>query len=156
MRPGPRRAFSLVEIVLVLAIMAVLAAIAAPRYGASIANYRALLAAHRLASDVTLARSAARAASASRSVVLDVNGGSYSIPGLAALDGRGSGYAVKLADAPYSAAIKSVVFTNPSATTTLTFDGFGVPDGGATIVVGSGNWTRTVLVDAASGAATVK
>ena len=38
-----------------------LSAVAAPRYASSISNYRASLAAHRLASDIALAQATARA-----------------------------------------------------------------------------------------------
>ena len=151
-RPG----FTLVEAVIVLAVMAILAAIAAPRYSATMANYRVTLAARRLAADVALAQSAARAASASRTIVFDASHNSYAIANVAALDGRGGSYAVALGADPYAVAINSVTFTDNVADSTLKFDGFGAPDSGATIVLKFGAYQRTVLVDGTTGAATVQ
>ena len=151
-----RQAFTLVELVLVLAIMGVLAAVAAPRYAASMANYRVRLAAHRVAADVALTQAAARAASASRALTFDVPGNRYTVSGLGALDGRGGGYTVQLAAQPYGVSIKTLTLTKAGANGALTFDGFGVPDGGATVVVSFGTYNRTVTVSAASGAATVQ
>ena len=151
-----RPAFSLVELVLVLAILGVLAAVAAPRYSASICNYRVTLAAHRVASDVALVQAAARAASASRALTFDLVHSQYTVGGVAALDGAAGGYTVVLAAQPYAVSLKSASFTNAAANGTITFNGYGTPDGGATIVVSTGSYTRTVAVDAATGAATVQ
>ena len=154
---GPNRsAFSLVEVVIVLAIMAVLAAIAAPRYSATLANYRVLLAARRLAADVGLAQSSARAASASRTIVFDTSKNSYTVSGVAALDGASGAYTVFLAAQPYGVTIGSLTFSDNIADGTLKFDGFGSPDSGATIVIAFKTYQRTVLVNAATGAATVQ
>jgi prepilin-type N-terminal cleavage/methylation domain-containing protein len=153
---GTARAFTLVEVVLVLSVLAILAAIAAPRFAASISNYRATLAAHRVAADVTLTQAAARAASASRALTFDLANNRYSIAGLSALDHQAGGYAVNLSAAPYQVSIKSLALTNVTANGALTFDGFGVPNGGATVVVSSGPVNRTVTVSSATGAVTIQ
>ena len=154
--PYARPAFSLVELVLVLAIMGVLAAVAAPKYASSLANYRVKLAAHRIASDVALTQAAAKAASASRAITFDTTNHRYSVAGLPALDGRSGGYTVALSAQPYGVSINTLTLTKVAANGALTFDGFGVPDGGATVVVSYGGASRTVLVDAVTGAVTVK
>ncbi len=151
-----RSAFSLVEVVIIMAIMGVLAAVAAPRYAASMANYRALMSAHRIAADVALAQASARAASASRTIVFDVPHSSYTVSGLAALDGRSGGYVVQLGASPYRATLGSVTFSDNVADATLSFNGYGSPDSGATIVVSYGTSSRTVTVNASTGAATVQ
>lgn len=149
-------AFSLVELVLVLAIMGVLAAVAAPKYSAAIANYRVKLAAHRVASDVALTQAAAKASSASRVMAFNTVTHRYTVSGVAALDGKSGGYAVALASEPYSVAIKTLTFTNAGAGGALTFDGYGVPNGGLTLVLSYGTYTRTMVVDQATGIATVQ
>src|SRR5204863_23675 len=63
LRAGPassRRAFSLIEITLVLMVMGVLAALAVPRYASALARYRADAAARRIVADLDLARTTAR------------------------------------------------------------------------------------------------
>ncbi len=150
-----RAAFSIVELVLVLAIMGVLAAVAAPRYSASMANYRVTLAAHRVAADVALTQAAARAGSASRAMAFDVNNNQYTVSGVRALDGGGNVYTVRLAVDPYRVTLKNLVLTNAAANGTLTFNGFGVPDGGPTVVGVFGPYTRAVSVDASTVAAPV-
>ena len=62
-----RSGFTLIELVMVLAIIGLITAIAAPRYAASLARYRAESAARRVAADLALARREAAASSSSRS-----------------------------------------------------------------------------------------
>ena len=67
---GLRRGFTLLELVLVVAILGVVAAIAAPRYGNAIQNYRANAAAQRLRADLEYARARAKSTSSSRTVTV--------------------------------------------------------------------------------------
>src|SRR5688500_9245400 len=70
-RRRPRRqtraalGFTLIEIVMVLFIMAIVAAMAAPRYSQAIARYRLESAAGRVAADLEYARALARSTSTS-------------------------------------------------------------------------------------------
>ena len=52
--------FSLLELVVVMVIVAILAAIATPRYGKAVARYRTASAARKIAADLTFARKRAR------------------------------------------------------------------------------------------------
>lgn len=152
---GPRvlrRAFSLVELVLVLAILVVGAAIAAPRYGESIARYRVEGAARRIAADIALAQASARAASASRTINFSVDKNEYTITGVRALDGGAADYSVLLTDPPYQAYLSAAAFGDDAA---LTFDGFGVPDSAGSITVFVGRLARTVSVEAGTGATAI-
>jgi type II secretory pathway pseudopilin PulG len=151
-----RAAFTLVEAVFVMAVMAVLAAIAAPRYAAATNNYRAMLAARRLAADVIAGQAAARSASASRTLTLVPSSNSYSISVVGGLDPGNATYSVSLSASPYYAAFGAISFTDHLNDNTLVFDGYGTPDSGATIAVVSGGVTRTVTIDASTGAVSVQ
>jgi prepilin-type N-terminal cleavage/methylation domain-containing protein len=146
-----RRGFSLLELVVVSATITILSAIAIPRYASSIANYRASLVAKRLAADIRLAQTRARALSASQTVVFSVVQNQYQLPQLPDVDHPGKPYTVSFAGPNLSATLVSASF-NGSAT--LTINGFGIPTAGGTIQIRNGNAVRTLTVSAATGAVT--
>src|SRR3954468_24220391 len=96
--PSPRRAlaFSLFELLFVIAIIAIVAAMAMPRYGRSVARYRAECAAKRVAADLALARSTAKAVSAERIVTFNTVAGSYTLGAVRHLDHSSAPYTVTL------------------------------------------------------------
>jgi len=145
---GPSRpAFSLLELILVLVILAVLGAVAAPRYASANARYRADFTARRIAADLQLAQRAARAAGSSTVVSFDTVNHSYQLTGVDALDGAGT-YGVDLQVSPYQSTLNTASFGSGSI---LTFDGWGVPDANGTVVVSVGSETRTVTLSHPSG-----
>ncbi|HEX8324427.1 MAG TPA: hypothetical protein VF595_11000 [Tepidisphaeraceae bacterium] len=145
-------AFSLVELVTMLAILGVLSAIALPRYASSLALYRAQAAAARIAADLDLARSQGRISSVGQSVVFNVATNSYGLPGVAGLTGQPTPYTVTLSADPYSATLVSTTFTAGM----LTFDRYGQASAGGTIVVRSGVYTKSITVDANTGQAAMQ
>lgn len=156
MRRGSQRllrpAFTLFELAMVLAVVAIASAIAIPRYAQSIARYRVEGAAARVARDLALARESARSASASRTVIFRVSAASYDISGAAALNNASAAYSVDLTAEPYRAEIRSANFNNAP---TVTFNGFGVPSTGGKVMLRSGSHTRTVVVDPSTGTASI-
>jgi prepilin-type N-terminal cleavage/methylation domain-containing protein len=152
-RTSWRHGFSLLEVVLVLAIIATLAAIATPRYAASLARYRADLAARRIVADLTLARSSAKAAGTSRTVEFCVSTNEYELSALPSLDGAAGNYEVRLSERPYEARLVSADFAGE---TEVKFSGWGIPQSGGAIVLSVGSEQRTVVVDAETGKATVQ
>lgn len=145
--------FSLLELLLVLAIMATVAAIAAPRYQGALARYRADLAAYRIVADLTQARTSAKAASAPRTVAFSVAGNTYQIPELSSLDGNSGHYNVALSERPYDAGLVSVNFGGDAQ---IIFNGWGVPDSGGTVILAVGTEQRTVAVDTETGRAGIQ
>ena len=57
-------------------------------------------------------------------------------------------YVVALADEPYNASIASVDF---GADTFVVFDGYGVPDSSGFVVIQSGAYTKTIVLNQDSG-----
>lgn len=152
-RTSSRHAFSLLELVLVLAIIATLAAIAAPRYAASAVRYRADLAARRIVADLELARSSAKAAGTSRTVKFYVSTNNYELSGLPSLDDAAATYMVELSERPYEAALVSADFAGE---TEVKFDGWGSPSTGGTVILNAGSEQRTVTIDGETGKATIQ
>jgi len=139
--------FSLFEVLLVLAIVAIFAAVAAPRYGRASGRYRADLAARRVMADLRLAQLSARAASSPRTVSFFTATDQYQLANVPALDGAASDYTVTLSAEPYQADLTNVSFSGSQ----VTFNGWGLPDKGGTVVLSAGAEQRTVAVDAATG-----
>ena len=150
----------MIEIVLVLAITAVLSAIAIPRYTRSLERYRADAAAGRIVADFAYARNAARTKGASQTVDFDVAGNSYSLVNMMHLDHGTQSYIVELALDPYRATMTSVSFddlgTINDVVTRVIFDGYGVPDSGGMVTITAGEQTRTVVLDPDSGKASIE
>src|SRR5438034_11623152 len=98
-----RGAFSLIELVLVIVIATILAAVAMPRYASALTHWRVDAAAHRVAADLALARNVARTASSTQ--IISFSTTSYQLVGYASIDGPASSYTVNLAAEPYGASI---------------------------------------------------
>src|SRR5438045_9793911 len=73
--------FSLIELMLVIAIIAVVSAMALPRYANSLHAYRATMAAKRIASDLQLAQYRARSLSTIRTVTFTISSSSHQLVG---------------------------------------------------------------------------
>lgn len=144
----PSSGFSLIEMTLVVAIMAIFAAIAAPRYGHATGRYRLDLAARQVAADLRMAQSAAKAASASRSVAFTVATDCYFLSGIPSLDGRVEGYTVCLADEPFKADLTAANFNE---TGTVTFSGWGLPNYGGSVILAVGSQQKTIVVNGETG-----
>jgi len=137
---------------MVTIILAIVAAIAAPRYANAMALQRVEAAAQRVANDLALAQRRAKFSSASQTLTFDVDGDSYAVAGMPDPDHPGQTYTVSLSGEPYEAIIDSVDFAGAAL---VTFDGYGVPDNGGTIVVQSGTRQKTITVDGVTGRATI-
>lgn len=158
-RPGPAkrrvrrgpvgRGFSMVEMVIVILILGIMAAVAVPRFADATARRRVEEAARRVEADLTMARREAAARDVKQNVSFDPAGGQYAVvPGPRRLDGGGGAYAARLADPPYQTEIVSAQFGSDRD---VLFSRNGMPDSGGTVVLRSGGHKATVTVDGAGG-----
>ena len=145
--------FSLFELVLVLCIIATLAAIAAPRYAASVARYRVQVAAWRIETDLAFAQRRARVCGCSQAVVFSAATNEYQLPGVPDLDNPASNYTVRLSEEPYAVKLLAVDFGGDQQ---VIFDGWGMPDSGGSVTLGAGSMQKTVVLDAETGKACVQ
>lgn len=148
-----RTAFTLVELVLCMAILAIFAAIAEPRYMRSISHYHADVAARRLAADLDWARALAKSTSADQVISFDLTHSTYTLAGVADPDNQSQTYSVNLAGSPYQSTLSSASFGGAA---TLTFDGFGTPSSSGSATITCGDATKTVTVNADTGAVSVQ
>jgi prepilin-type N-terminal cleavage/methylation domain-containing protein len=150
-RRRTRPAFTALELIVVAAIVAMLAALVLPRIGTAGGVYAADAAARRVAADLHFARQHARLTSAAQSVEFDVDTSSYTMSGLPSPDRSTTAYTVNLSRAPYDALLTAVDFGGKP---TLTFSAFGLPDAGGSVSVRAGRADRAVNVNDATGEAT--
>jgi prepilin-type N-terminal cleavage/methylation domain-containing protein len=150
--PGRRRAFSVLEVIIVLAIVGILASVAIPRFADAATRYRVDAAARRVVADLTLVRERAKQASSSEKVGFDVATNSYQISGMSDPDHPAQAYRVRLSEEPYYATIASADFAGQTA---AVFDGFGLPVGiqgtAGTVVIQVGDEVRTIVLDGTTG-----
>jgi type II secretory pathway pseudopilin PulG len=144
----PRRAFTIVEAVLVMTIIGIMASIALPRYAGFVAREQVQSAARRIVTDLSLAQRQARINSASRSVVFDAAAESYTLLNLSDPDRPSRTYQVSLKNEPYRA---DIVSASLGGDATLVYDGYGAPDSNGTIVIAVGKYRQTITVDNGTG-----
>jgi prepilin-type N-terminal cleavage/methylation domain-containing protein len=146
-----RNGFTIAELVVVVTIIAILAAVAAPTFVRSLRYHQIESAARRVKMDLEQIRHVARVKSRSESITFVDS--SYSLSsGAEHLDHAGATYSVDLAASPFE--VESVTL-NLGGPTEITFDGYGKPSIGGTIVLSLGGIQRTVTLDADSGQVTI-
>lgn len=151
--PRQRSGFTLLELVMVLAILGILATIAAPKYAAAINRYRLDTAARRVAADIDHARALAKATGSAQTIRFATSTSSYSILNYRVGTSKNAVYSVRLDLPPYSSSIESVDFDGSAD---LIFAGAGAPTAGGFVRVRAGSETRSVVVDGVSGAIAVQ
>ena len=116
-----RCAFSLVELIMVLTIIGVVASIALPRFGSSLARYRVEAAAQRVIADMAFAQERARQRSQAQRIEYFQDKVFYQLPGVPGIANPVDTYTVELNAEPYRVTLKA----NFDGSTTLEFDGYG-------------------------------
>lgn len=144
-----RRAFTLIELTMVLVIMGVLAAVLAPRYGDAIARSRVDAAAERLAAELTLTGDRARAGGETWTVWMDPSTERIWRTPAAGFVLYNAEIGVDLGAEPYRTNLSSVNFGGFSR---LEFDAFGRPASDGVVTLRHGQTQRIVTVTRATGA----
>lgn len=150
-RAAPRRAVTIIELIVVIMVMAIMAAVAAPAFFETLLHHRVESAARRVKADLDLARHVARLKSASQSVAFTASGYSLSAA-VNALDDPVQVYSVDLTAAPYELSTVTANFDN---STSVSFDGHGAPSSGGDVVLVSKGHRCTVTLDEATGEITI-
>lgn len=145
-----RGAFSLVEMVMVLTVISVVAAIAVPRFNGAITRRRLESAVTRIVQDIALARQHARLSSGDVKMSFAKNRATYSMDKVPDPNAPGTMYSVDLRGAPYHVTDWITTFTLNEA---LTFDMYGVPDKGGSILIGVGRESKFINIDPDTGKA---
>jgi len=145
---GRGEAFSLMDVTMVLAIVATFAAVAIPRYSASMQRYRADATACRIIADIQLARDRARTTGSSAKITFEPSSDSYTIDGMGHPDRPSEPYRVVLREEPYRADLAST--WTPEGPYFI-FDGFGLPHSSGVIVIYVGDERREIVVDRSTG-----
>lgn len=152
--------FSLVEMVLVVAIIGVGAAMVIPRFSNSTERWRAETASRKLIADINWVRQAARTRGQTASIDFTTGSTTYTLSGGVSVSGSAlPNLSINLGTAPFSCSRLStslVVAGTTTATTTLSFDAAGLPLAEGSIVVGTAGSSRTITISAPGGAITVQ
>jgi len=144
------RAFTIIELVIVVMIMSIFAAVTAPAFMDSLLFHRVETAARRVKADIDYTRQRARLTSTAQSITFTA-AGTYTISGAKSLQKSTLAYTVDLKKSPYSLDSATANFSNVLV---LTFDGYGTPTSGGTVVLKAKTHQCTVTVNSTTGGVT--
>lgn len=130
-----------------LAVLAVLAGVAIPRFSRGISQQRMVAAVRKLDADLRCARQ--RAIQFGESCTIQfTSGSSYRLRRGSSANLGSDLFTTDLSEEPYMVAAGSADFGGDAL---LTFDGYGVPDSGGSVTLTSGGVTATISIDADTG-----
>jgi type IV fimbrial biogenesis protein FimT len=144
---GLCRAFTIVEIAIVVLVLGILAAVAAPKYQAALTIQRADAAARRLAADLRLARNYALKVSQTQTVTFDLTAESYAMSSMPALDRPATVCTVALAGSSnYGTEILTADFGGAAS---VQFDIYGKPNNAGSVTLRTSGRQSVIQVDGA-------
>ncbi len=139
-----RRAFTLIEMVVVVMVMGILAGIAAPKYSEMLSTARLDTASKRVAADLRFARAEALRTSRPQTIEFDIVDQEYRFNRSADPDHPGQLYRVDLSGDPYYVELAAADFGGDAL---ITFDAYGVPDSAGELRLRYNSARRAVLCD---------
>lgn len=149
----PRRhGFTLADVMITVLIIGILSAIATPRLADTLGTLTLEAAAKQVTADLRYARQYAKTRGKSQSVTFDASSDSYELNGINDLHHSSEPYVVVLSDSNIPVGIDSATF---GSSPTVTFDRYGKPDYGGTIVISKNGETKTIAVEATTGEASI-
>ena len=140
-----RNAFTLTELLIVVAAIGALTLIAVSRFGHSRARYRVEAAGRRVIADLTQARAVAQASSRSITVDFVPKSSSYTLIDVLSETRQGADAIIDLTREPYGVVIASADFGGDSQ---FSFDSYGRPSSAGSMVFLSGRMARRLDMDA--------
>lgn len=149
MRTTDRRGFSLIELVISIAIISAVAGIASVRFARSADRARVDAAADRIVSMIADARNRARTTGQETSLTFDVSPPSIRIGGVS----RTGLNQTRFDQDPYRVGFASIDFSGANI---LGFDGRGRPTTGGSLKVSRGSFIFAIVIDPETGHAEVQ
>lgn len=148
-----RRGFTLVELVIVVFILGILAAVAGPRMVAAMNRAQVRAAARSVVADLERARQNAMNQAVDQPVVFDAANNAYELTGMTLPDRVGQAYSIDTMAAPYPAEIDSVAFGFGGTEVGVTYNPFGRPNQGGWVYLSVNGVQQIVMVDGVAGRA---
>jgi prepilin-type N-terminal cleavage/methylation domain-containing protein len=158
---APRRAFTLVELAIVLLVMGILVAVIVPKVSSSLCHESVDAAAKKIAADLELSRRAAKLTGASLSVQFDVANNRYTLLNVKDINHPVIQQVTQLLNTGYATTLVSAAF---NGTSQLTFDLYGQPFAGSpltplttgSVVIQAGTVQHTIVVNPTTGKAQIQ
>lgn len=148
-----RRGIALLDLTMAVLIVGILAAVATPRFFATLDSHRSLAAARKVAADLQYARQCALSGSREQVVRFTLSSSTYTMDGIPESGKASSVWTVRLSESPWLSTVSSMTAGNSGV---LRFNHLGLPDRAGSIVVARGGSQRTVSIDGSTGKAAVQ
>jgi prepilin-type N-terminal cleavage/methylation domain-containing protein len=139
-----RRAYTFIELLIVVLIISIVAAAGTPKFAESITRFRVEAIVQRITGDLKYARRTAQRTSNTVTMNFDVTNNKYTLSGVSNINRRDQAFEFSLADAHYGCVLVSATF---GAGSSLTFNIYGQPNSSGTIVVRCGDLTQTITIN---------
>lgn len=151
--------FTLIELILVVAILAIFTAVALPRFGNSAQRFRVDISARKIAADIAWCKQAARTTGQPAIITFSTTNNTYTLSGGVSTTGNvAPDLTVDFKKSPYTATLSAVSLTllnTATATQSITFDANGIPSATGTITLSTATSGRVITISSPGGAVVI-